>query len=118
VRDVPPGTLRRFDRDRIVQVLFNLVGNALKFTPAGGSITVHAEDRPGATAVTVRDTGAGIAPEAVSQIFDRFYTSGGTSPGMGLGLDIARGLVEAHGGALTVTSEIGAGSAFTFTLPQ
>jgi signal transduction histidine kinase len=54
----------------------------------------------------------------VSQIFDRFYTSGGNSPGTGLGLDIARGLIEAHGGALTVTSKIGEGSAFTFTLPQ
>lgn len=118
VRDVRPGTVRRFDRDRIVQVLFNLVGNALKFTPAGGSVTVLAEDQGSSTAITVRDTGAGIAPEAVSQIFDRFYTSGGTMPGTGLGLDIARGLIEAHGGALTVTSKIGEGSAFTFTLPQ
>jgi signal transduction histidine kinase len=118
VRDVRPGTVRRFDRDRIVQVLFNLVGNALKFTPAGGSVTVLAEERGSATAITVRDTGAGIPPEAVSQIFDRFYTKGGNSPGTGLGLDIARGLIEAHGGALTVTSKIGEGSAFTFTLPQ
>jgi PAS domain S-box-containing protein len=118
VRDVRPGTVRRFDRDRIVQVLFNLVGNALKFTPAGGSVTVLAEERAGGTAITVRDTGAGIPPEAVSQIFDRFYTKGGNSPGTGLGLDIARGLIEAHGGALTVTSKIGEGSAFTFTLPQ
>jgi PAS domain S-box-containing protein len=118
VRSVPPGTVRRFDRDRIVQVLFNLVGNALKVTPAGGSVTVLAEDRAGSTAIAVRDTGAGIPPEAVSQIFDRFYTKGGNSPGTGLGLDIARGLIEAHGGALTVTSKIGEGSAFTFTLPR
>jgi PAS domain S-box-containing protein len=117
-RDIAPGTVRRFDRDRVVQVLFNLIGNAIKFTPAGGSVTVLVEDRAGATAVTVRDTGAGIAPEAVSHIFDRFYTRGGNAPGTGLGLDIARGLIEAHGGALTVTSTIGEGSAFTFTLPQ
>jgi PAS domain S-box-containing protein len=117
VCDVKPGTVRAFDADRITQVLFNLVGNALKFTPAGGKVTVSSEDICGAIAVTVADTGAGIAPEAVSHIFDRFYTSGGRTGGTGLGLDIVKGLVEAHGGALTVTSKVGAGSAFTFTIP-
>ena len=118
VTEVKPGTVRTCDGDRITQVLFNLVGNALKFTPSGGSVTITCEDQGGATAVTVRDTGAGIAPEAVSHIFDRFYTSGGRTAGTGLGLDIVKGLVEAHGGTLTVSSKVGDGSAFTFTIPS
>jgi signal transduction histidine kinase len=117
VSDVKPGTLRRYDPDRIAQVLFNLVGNALKFTPSGGTVTVSCEDVADGTAVTVRDTGAGIAPEAVSHIFERFYTSGGRTAGTGLGLDIVKGLVEAHGGTLSVASKVGDGSSFTFTIP-
>jgi PAS domain S-box-containing protein len=117
VSEIQPGTVRTFDPDRVAQVLFNLVGNALKFTPSGGSVTISCEDIGDITAVTVRDTGAGIAPEAVSHIFERFYTSGGRTAGTGLGLDIVKGLVEAHGGTLSVTSKIGDGSAFTFTIP-
>lgn len=112
------GTRLRCDRDRVAQVLYNLVGNALKFTPDGGRITIAVEWRADAAAITVRDTGAGIAPEAIAHIFDRFYSSGGRTAGTGLGLDIAKGLVEAHGGTIAVTSALGEGSAFMFTLPQ
>ena len=115
--EVPKGLVRRIDRDRIAQVVYNLVGNALKFTPGGGHITILAERRDDAVAVTVRDTGAGIASEALPHIFERFYTSGGRTAGTGLGLDIAKALVEAHGGEIAVTSRPGEGSAFTFTLP-
>ncbi|MBV8758820.1 MAG: CHASE3 domain-containing protein [Deltaproteobacteria bacterium] len=116
--EVPAGLVRRIDRDRIEQVIYNLVGNALKFTPGGGRITISAAVTDEAVAVTVRDTGAGIASEALPHIFDRFYTSGGRTAGTGLGLDIAKALVEAHGGSIAVTSTPGEGSAFTFTLPS
>ena len=115
--EVPPGLVRPIDRDRIAQVVYNLVGNALKFTPGGGCITIASEVREESVAVTVRDTGSGIASEALPHIFDRFYTSGGRTAGTGLGLDIAKALVEAHGGTIEVTSRPGEGSAFTFTLP-
>jgi len=115
--EVPAGLVRMVDRDRIAQVVYNLVGNALKFTPSGGCITISAEARGDAVAVTVRDTGSGIASEALPHIFERFYTSGGRTGGTGLGLDIAKALIEAHGGSLVVSSAPGQGSAFTFTLP-
>ncbi len=116
--EVAKGLVRRIDRDRIAQVVYNLVGNALKFTPGGGCITILAELREEIVAVTVRDTGSGIASEALPHIFERFYTSGGRTAGTGLGLDIAKALVEAHGGEIAVTSRPGEGSAFTFTLPS
>ena len=118
VADVVPGTMRWFDRDRVAQVLYNLVGNALKFTPGGGRITIAVTYKPDEAAITVTDTGAGIAPEAIGKIFDRFYTSGGRTAGTGLGLDIAKGLIEAHGGTIGVTTAPGQGSAFTFTIPS
>ena len=110
------GTPRRIDRDRIAQVIYNLVGNALKFTPAGGSVTLDVVHEESETRVSVADTGAGIAAEALPRIFDRFYTSGGRLGGTGLGLEIAKGLVEAHGGKIRATSSPGQGSTFTFTI--
>ena len=115
---VERGKRIRFDRDRIAQVLYNLIGNALKFTPSGGTVTVKAEYRVDDVLVSVIDTGAGIASEALPRIFDRFFTSGGRVGGTGLGLEIAKGLVESHGGTIWASSTQGDGSTFSFTLPM
>lgn len=110
------------DRDRIVQVLLNLLSNAAKYAPAGTAIVVTLEVIGGGARVTVRDRGAGIAAEDLPRLFDRFYRSPTAyrqgTPGLGLGLPISKGLVEAHGGTIEVESVPGAGSAFTVTLPR
>jgi signal transduction histidine kinase len=109
----------RADRDRLIQVLANIIGNALKFTPAGGSIAVRAAESgeaPAAIVVSVQDTGPGIAPTDLPNIFDRFWhTRRKRGGGAGLGLAISRGIVEAHGGRLW--AESGEGARFSFTLP-
>jgi signal transduction histidine kinase len=106
------------DGDRVLQVLSNLVGNALKFTPAGGRVEVDVEAANGIARVSVRDTGIGIAADELEHVFDPFRQVGDADRrGVGLGLPIARGIVEAHGGRISATSELGAGSVFTFTLP-
>jgi two-component system phosphate regulon sensor histidine kinase PhoR len=112
------------DSERIEQVLVNLLGNALKFTPAGGSVVVAVRHLPEARSVqvSVRDTGIGIAPEARDKIFDEFaQVERGMKKrhreGSGLGLAIARRIVEAHQGSLQVESEPGRGSKFFFTIP-
>ncbi len=110
------------DRDRIAQVITNLIGNAIKFTPPEGKVSVSAEMNGGAWAkVTIADTGPGIATEEAGKIFDEFYqvTRPGNdkSQGVGLGLAICRKLVEMHGGRIWVESEFGKGSKFHFTLP-
>ncbi|MFP2932563.1 ATP-binding protein, partial [Pyxidicoccus sp. 3LG] len=107
-----------FDKDRVLQTLSNLVSNALKFTPAGGRVTVRAEPGPEGVHVSVTDTGIGIAPEALVHIFERYWHSAQKGrEGHGLGLSIAQGIITAHGGTLRATSEPGRGSTFTFTLP-
>jgi signal transduction histidine kinase len=107
------------DRIRVLQVLSNLVGNAIKFTPRGGQVTLLVNsDRLGAC-FCVRDNGAGIAPDQVPHIFGRFWQARRTDRrGLGLGLAIAKGIVEAHGGRIWVESVLGAGSDFLFTMPQ
>jgi len=106
------------DKGRIAQIVSNLVGNAIKFTPRGGSISVSGEfDAHNATFV-VKDTGAGISAEHMPHLFDRFWqVNKKTRQGAGLGLFIAKGIVEAHGGELQVESTLGEGSKFSFTLP-
>jgi signal transduction histidine kinase len=106
------------DRERVLQVLSNLVGNALKFTPSGGCVTIAAEPHGTMVRFAVLDTGPGIASEHVPRIFDRFWKheTFGTR-GTGLGLFIAKGIVEAHGGRIWVESRIGEGATFYFTLP-
>jgi signal transduction histidine kinase len=110
------------DKARLEQVFFNLLGNAIKFTPEGGRITVDFAVESGRVAVRVADTGLGIDPEFLPFVFDRFRQSADTAGrefgGLGLGLSIARQLVEAHGGTIQVESEgHGRGAAFTVTLP-
>jgi signal transduction histidine kinase len=110
------------DRDKINQVLMNLIGNAIKFTPAHGTVTVSAS-RNGdeRVQVSVSDTGPGVPPEENEKIFDKFYQVGevdGVKPkGTGLGLAICKALVELHGGRIWVESEMNRGSTFYFTLP-
>jgi PAS domain S-box-containing protein len=108
------------DSVRVIQVLGNLLRNAIKFTPQGGRITVSAEDRDGKLVLSVRDTGSGIADENLARIFDRYWQSadGSHARGTGLGLSIAKGIVEAHGGRIWVDSTPGEGSTFAFTLPH
>ena len=107
------------DADRIRQVMSNLLGNAIKFTPAGGTIRVSARQQGDAVIVSIVDTGPGIPPEHLSKVFDRFWKGqGATRTGSGLGLSIAKGIVEAHGGTIWAESELGKGSSFAFTLPR
>lgn len=106
------------DVDRVQQALTNLVTNAIKFTPPGGRVAIDAAGVGGAVRFDVVDTGPGIAEEDLSQIFDRFWKRRDGNPhGAGLGLAIARGIIEAHGGTIAVESRVGEGSTFSFLLP-
>jgi signal transduction histidine kinase len=110
-------SLATFDHDRILQVLTNLVGNALKFTPVGGTIALSAIPSKDRIQITVRDSGCGIPADLIESMFGRFsQASYGDKRGLGLGLYIARNIVEAHGGQIWAESEPGKGSAFHFTL--
>ncbi len=106
------------DRDRVLQVFENLIGNAVKFTKAGGRITAGAALRDGEVLFWVEDTGAGIAADEMPHVFDRFWQAQKTRRGgAGLGLQIVKGIVEAHGGRIWVESKVGVGTTFYFTLP-
>jgi PAS domain S-box-containing protein len=105
------------DRHRILQVLVNVIGNALKFSTAGDLVILGAEPQPDHIRVWVTDTGTGIDADQLDRVFDRFWRGDGRTAGLGLGLAVAKGIVEAHGGTIGVTSEPGAGSTFFFTLP-
>jgi len=107
------------DVDRVVQAVGNLVGNALKFTPRGGQVTLTVDRRAGEVSFRVEDTGPGIAPEDVPRLFDRFWQARESKRGgAGLGLVITRGIAEGHGGRVEVQSRLGHGSAFTLVLPE
>ena len=112
----------RHDPVRIGQVVTNLIGNAIKFTPRGGSVRVQVRREPdGGASITVADTGIGINPGELPRIFDRFFRGSGASEarcsGSGLGLAIVRSIVEMHGGTVAVESRLGAGTTFRVTLP-
>lgn len=108
----------RCDRDRMVQVLGNLLDNAIRFTEAAGRIDVAARRTDGTVEFSVMDTGAGIEAEHLAHIFDRNWHIAQTGrQGHGLGLAIAKGIVEAHGGTMTVESAIGRGARFCALLP-
>ncbi len=105
------------DRTRVVQVLTNLLSNAVKFTPRGGAITLSMTEHEGKARISVQDTGPGIAPAEVALVFDRYRQANAPAHlGTGLGLAIAKGIVDAHGGTISVESRVGHGSTFSFTL--
>ena len=107
------------DRDRIMQILSNLIGNALKFTPEGGSVIVKAEETASEIKVSISDTGPGIPEEQKLRIFDRFAQLGNKDRrGLGLGLYISKTLVESHHGKIWATSKPSEGSIFCFTVPK
>jgi len=110
------------DRDRLVQLLSNLVDNAIKYTPDGGSVWVRLTDGDGMVRLVVDDSGPGIAPESLPKIFDRFYridkARSRSAGGAGLGLSICRWIAEGHGGTIGVQSEPERGTQFTLTLPR
>ena len=117
--DLPPALA---DRERVHQVLFNLVDNAVRYTPSGGAVTVSAHRHNGSVEIEVHDTGVGIPAEHLPRLFERFYRvdtsrSREGDGGTGIGLAIARSVVEAHGGQIHAESEPGSGSTFTFELP-
>jgi PAS domain S-box-containing protein len=108
------------DRERLGQVIANLVTNAVKYSPEDSEIAVRVSRGQDTVSIAVADRGVGIPPEAIPRLFDRFYRVAATqlrTPGIGLGLYITRRIVEAHGGRITVESEPGQGSTFTVTLP-
>lgn len=116
-----PGLVTAIDPDRFRQVLANLIGNALRHTPAGGRVDVSAEPSDEAVLVRVRDTGTGIAEHHLPHLFERFYRADESrtraTGGSGLGLAIAQELVRAHDGEITVSSVVGQGTVFTILLP-
>ncbi|MEO5511025.1 MAG: GAF domain-containing sensor histidine kinase [Longimicrobiales bacterium] len=114
----PGGPAVLADSDRIVQLLSNLVGNAVRFTEPGGTIRIAAEPATGGMQFSVSDSGAGIPEEELAHIFERFWRAERSDQGgAGLGLAISRGIVEAHNGQLRVESTVSEGSMFYFTLP-
>ena len=105
------------ERDRLLRVLSNLVGNAVKFTPPHGRISVHARLHEDALHFSVEDTGPGIPSESLPQLFERFWQADGTGRvGIGLGLPIAKAIVEAHGGRIWAESAPGRGTTLHFTV--
>lgn len=120
IQSVPPGLAVRADGTRFKQMLMNLLGNAIKFTPSGGKIELGARQIDNMVRIEVRDSGPGIPPEEKQRIFEAFHRmhqTEKTSEGTGLGLAITRKLVELHGGQLDVESKPSEGSCFFFTLP-
>jgi PAS domain S-box-containing protein len=119
VLDIKSSAHLQCDPRRIAQALANLVNNALKFTDAGGSVTLRVRVDELHAEFVVEDTGRGIAADEIDRVFDRAWQSDDTAHlGSGMGLYISKGVVEAHGGAISVQSEPGRGSTFTFTLPR
>ena len=124
---VPPEIVLTADRHRLEQILTNLIDNAIKFNQPGGKVTVRAErgmEREGSQKwiqIVIEDTGPGIGPEHLPRVFERFYrvdqARSREAGGTGLGLAIVKHLVRAHGGEVTASSEVGAGSSFIVQLP-
>lgn len=119
--DTQPVELHGADRDRLGQLLDNLLTNALKFTEEGGRIEVRVREMDGTAQIEVSDSGVGIAQDEVEHLFERFYrTQAATDAavqGVGLGLSICNAIAEGHGGSIAVTSELGKGTTFTVQLP-
>lgn len=114
-----PGSIKVFaDEERLLQILINLVGNAVKFTPIGGSVRLALAERADEVEIAVSDTGPGIPAEALPRIFDRYQQAHRGRGGSGVGLAIVKALAEAHGGRVGVESEEGQGSRFRVILPR
>jgi two-component system phosphate regulon sensor histidine kinase PhoR len=107
-----------YDRDRMMQVVSNVLQNAIKFTPAGGSIRVSVKAADADVTVGVTDSGDGIPKEELSSVFERFKQLDAERSGLGLGLYISKWIVEAHGGQIWADSQSGKGATFWFTLPR
>ena len=111
-----------WDHDRMTEAIGNLVTNACKFTQRGGVVALHGDGEPGAVRIEVRDSGVGIPAPELPHVFRKFFQAGNQEAtsvaGTGLGLAIVRGIVEAHGGSVRVSSEVGVGTTFTILLPQ
>lgn len=122
VLDIPPDLPKvQIDSDRITQVIDNLIGNAFRYTPAGGEVHISAQAEGSRVVIRVRDTGSGISPEDLPHIFERFYKGDKarhTEGESGLGLAIARSIIEAHGGQISALSQPGQGSEFVVSLNQ
>ena len=114
---VPEARVATFDRERLAQVVYNLVGNAVKFTPPGGRITISAAISPAELEFEVSDTSRGIAPDVLPHIFKRYFTTEHGRRSTGLGLHIAKAIVEAHGGRIWAASVPGKGATFHVTIP-
>jgi signal transduction histidine kinase len=112
----------RIDRERMVQVLGNLVTNALRYTPEGGSVILSAAEQSSAIQLAVQDTGTGIEPQELTNIFERFYRTEESrhqyTEESGLGLAIAKSIVESHGGTISAASQVGHGTTMTISLPR
>jgi len=122
--DLPPGAERvqaEIDHDRMVQVLTNLVSNAIKFTPGGKGVTLGLAQRPGWARLSVTDEGPGIPPAFQSRVFERFAQADAADArqrsGSGLGLSISKAIIEEHGGTIGFETRAGAGTRFTVELP-
>ena len=118
---IAPGVKLVGDRTKLSSVIYNLTDNAIKYTPEGGEVRVNLSVKGKIVTLVVADTGIGIPPEEQAHVFDRFYrvdkARSRATGGTGLGLSIVRQMVQLHGGAISLTSAPGEGSAFTVTLP-
>jgi signal transduction histidine kinase len=116
------GPVLSADADRLSQAVINLLSNALKFTPAGGAVDVRVEASPAGAYIGVADTGVGIEPDDLSRVFERLYRADSSrsrsTGGAGIGLSIAKAIVEAHGGTIAAASEPGRGTEFRISLPK
>ncbi len=118
--ELPAPCTASVDRTRMRQVCANLLDNAIKYTPAGGAVTISVREEAGRAVVRFRDTGMGIPAEEQDKIWLRLYRGdkSRSQRGLGLGLSLVKAVVEAHGGKVTVSSEVNQGSEFTVTLPK
>jgi signal transduction histidine kinase len=122
ILDQPPSLTGHVDADHVSRLVDNLISNAIKFSPSGGTVTVTAKHTPHNVVITISDTGIGMSADEQSQAFTKFFQSPANSnsaiPGVGLGLLMSRSIVESHGGTLTLTSALGAGTTVTVSLPS